>query len=265
LVDIDIYLYFLRHAISPGGNMTGVWKYSDSCADLALVYSDEDRDLFSLCYGYQTDQIKVVGNYNLDDLYTLSAEKNQNTKVKDANKNVVYIENGFSDPKYPIPGWTEDLVADEVENLADVCADYEYKLIIKLHPSSDYSILLERLAKHKNIQVMLHCDLDRLIANADVVIGQSSSVLMMAIAAGKILGILDIPPLGLQITTFLDREMGMPIRCIEDFRAILNKTKHKSIKPLKPNKIIDQFIGPFDGNATRRISETIILYSTKSK
>ena len=42
--DAEIYLYFIRQAISPGGNLVGKWTYIDSCADLALVYSEEDKE-----------------------------------------------------------------------------------------------------------------------------------------------------------------------------------------------------------------------------
>jgi len=257
-LDYEIYLYFIRQALSPGGNLAGRWKYRDSCTDLALVYSEEDKQLFCSCFGYPEDRVKVVGNYNLDDLHAVHQSQFTSAYKVGSSKYCVYVENGFSDPKYTVTGWTEDLVADEVESLADICGEFGYKMILKLHPSSDYSTLVQRTSDCNNIDTVLHCDLGELIAGADFVVGQSSSVLMMAAAVQKPVVILDLPPLGLKITTYADRKMGVIVKSLPEFRTLLCEV-HDGRSPFPGQlDVAEQFIGPFDGKASSRISSIVI-------
>jgi len=261
VLDYEIYLYFARQALSPGGNLAGRWKYRDSCADLALVYSEDDKQLFCSCFGYREDQINVVGNYNLDDMHAVHQRHLTSASKGGSSKYLVYVENGFSDPKYTVTGWTEDLVADEVEGLADICGEFGYKLILKLHPSSDYSTLVERATDHANIETVLHCDLAELIAGADFVVGQSSSVLMMAVAVRKPVVILDLPPLELKITTYADRKMGVLVKSLDEFRTVLCEAHDGRLSFSGQSEVAERFIGPFDGKASSRISDIVISLS----
>ena len=260
IFDREIYAYFARQAYSPGGNLAGKWKYRDSCADIALVYSEEDRNLFVSCFGYDTESILVVGNYNLDELFEKNLSYRDDVTLSgDARKNVVYIENGFADPKYTVRGWSEDLVADEVENISRVCADFGYKLKLKLHPSSDYSTLIERLSRNRNVEIIKHCDLAELIVQVDIVLGQSSSVLMMALAVGKPIFILDIHPLNLKITTYADRGFGEITSSLDKLRDLLSKRDDAYSASACPDADkVGQFIGPFDGQSSNRISSVIM-------
>jgi hypothetical protein len=260
--DSEIYMYFARQAVSPGGNLAGRWKYRDSRADIALVYSDEDKRLFCSCFGYRADEVAVVGNYNFDDLYAAHRRNLISASKGSSGKYVVYVENGFSDPKYPVPGWTEDRVADEVENLAGICSEYGYILILKLHPSSDYSTLIRRFSDHLNIKLVLHCDLGELVAGADVIVGQSSSVLMMAFAVRKPVVILDLPPLRLQLTTYADRKMGVVVKSFAEFRAFLREAQEKTLLCSGQSEVAHQFIGPFDGKSSSRISDILISFAS---
>lgn len=260
-LDHEIYLYLLRQAISPGGNLLGKWIYKDSCADFALVYSENDRVLFASKFGYSEDRVDVVGNYNLDDLYYVH-ELKSNTKETVASVSgnyIVYVENGFSDPKFTVSGWTEDLVADEVEGLASVCEDLGYQLILKLHPSSDYSTLVERVAQNKIIKTVLHCDLAELIVGSFCVLGQSSSVLMMALAVRKPVIILDIPPLDLKGTFYKDQNLGLVVKSIEEFREVLLlQNCDRDFRLSCSSSSLDSFIGVFDGKASQRIANNVI-------
>jgi hypothetical protein len=261
--DMEIYIYFIRHGLSPGGNFAGKWKYRDSCADLALVYSDEDRQLFSSSYGYNEKNIVVVGNCSLDDLYVSYSKKITCTDNQSSGKYVVYVEGGLSDPKYSLPGWTEDRIADEVISLANISRDLGYRFILKLHPSSDYSKLLERVDDQPNITSVLNCDLTELILDSDLVMGQSSTVLMMALAINKPVFILDIPPLELKITTYADRKVGRLIQNYEQFQSNLMSLSSGRLQSIDPSDVLARFIGPFDGNANKRISDILVSFASK--
>ena len=256
--DPEIYLYFLRHAILPGSSQLGQWKYLDACADIALVYSEEDKNLFSTIFGYSHDQIKIVGNYNLDRLFDKQFHTSKSINLLNCTKYICYIENGFSDPKITIPGWSEELVANEVALLSDICNDFEYKLILKLHPSSDYSFILEHLANFSNIEIISECDLVELLSNASFVIGQSSTVLNTALALKKPIVILDIPPLKLKITTYSDRKLGFVVRSLDEFKSILHNAQNRRLPSLELYKATEQFLGPIDGKSTKRISDILL-------
>jgi hypothetical protein len=60
--DFEIYLYLYRVASSPGRAVMGFWKYKDSRADLALVYSEEDKENLQKIFGYDSQAVVVVGN-----------------------------------------------------------------------------------------------------------------------------------------------------------------------------------------------------------
>lgn len=266
ICDSEIHLFFLRIMLSPGKTLTNFWRYTDSVADLAFVYSDDDKTLFVENYGYKPENIKVVGNYNLDMLYSCVEEniRNENLQNKESknakeNKGVfLYIENGFSDPKYQVPGWTEELVSDEIIKIAEVLKRYNFDLYVKLHPSSDYSILIDKLSGIKNIKTFNICDLSRLILESNVVLGQSSSVLMMALAVNKPILLLSIPPLEIKIRQYLDKKIGTLISSMNDFEHYVQNFSKKDKEVYSMDRDArDRFIGPFDGKCNQRIVNEI--------
>jgi hypothetical protein len=258
ILDPEIYTYFIRQAVSPGRNLMGIWKYRDSCADLALVYSEIDRELI-VSVGYDPKDTVVVGNYNLDGLMQQLQNRKSPPETPTVARYVTYVENGFSDPKYPIPGWTEDRVADEVIGVANVCYELGYRVKLKLHPSSDYSVLPRRVADHPGIDVLTHVDLAELIIRSSAVLGQSSSVLMMPLAARKPIVILSIPPLELSIRTFVGRGLGRLVESFEQLREVMVSLDALGDRyPLPSSDEILRFVGPLDGRATQRIAAAII-------
>lgn len=266
MCDSEIHLFFLRIIISPGKTITNVWKYSDSVADRAFVYSDDDKKLFLEKYGYRVENIRVVGNYNLDILYSYFEENTktgnlQNRKFKNAEEKkrvFLYIENGFSDPKYQVPGWTEELVSDEIITIAALLKRHNCVLYVKLHPSSDYSVLIDRLSGIENITLFSSCDLSRLILESDVVLGQSSSVLMMALAVDKPILLLSILPLEIKIRQYLDKKIGTFISSMNDFEHYVQRfSKNDKEIYLMSRDSRDRFIGPFDGQCNQRIVNEI--------
>src|SRR6267154_19482 len=80
--DSEIHLFFLRIMMSPGKTFTNVWRYTDSVANLAFVYSDDDKKLFVENNGYKPENIRVVGNYNLDMLYSYFEENTGNENLQ---------------------------------------------------------------------------------------------------------------------------------------------------------------------------------------
>lgn len=273
IFDTEIHLFFLRIMRSPGKTLTNFWRYSDSIASVAFVYSEDDKELFVEKYGYDAENVLVVGNYNLDPLYCYFEQSNNGertrrddvTLVRSTPKYFLYIENGFSDPKYQVAGWTEELVAEEILSIAAVLNRYNFNLHVKLHPSSDYSVLLEKISNVPNIVVYNKCDLARLIIESVVVLGQSSSVLMMALAVNKPIALLSIPPLDIQIRQYLDKKIGTLISSIAEMESFVQNLSKDNLPNLMDGDARQRFIGPFDGKCTSRIvNELFRLMDTET-
>lgn len=254
--DLEIYLYLYRVASSPGRAVMGFWKYKDSCADLALVYSEEDKENFQKIFGYYASQVVVVGNYNLDHLIAL---KKSNLPLKENNngtsKYAVYIENGFSDPKFKIDGWSEELVSVEIKNISKILKKVGVKLVVKLHPSSDYPILPELLEGDDNIELVLNCDLSKLILDCAYVFGQSSTALLLAFAIDKPVFLLSLHPLKLQLSIYQDKGLGILVESYDQLRSIFLTKKYLSDCNLDERR--SYFMGPLDGLSNTRIVEQI--------
>ena len=114
----------------------------------------------------------------------------------------------MSDPKYTVRGWSEVAVANEVIAMAKILIRYGYRLILKLHPSSDYNDLPRLVSRYKFISVVADCNLAELISMSDLVIGQSSSVLTMPAVLLKPIVLPDISPLRLGESNYARRGIG---------------------------------------------------------
>jgi len=84
--------------------------------------------------------------------------------------------------------------------------------------------------------------------------------LMMALAAGKPVGILSIPPLNLSSYMYVGDGLGVLIRNDIELVNYLSEIAKNSGKSMHPDpKRFTKMVGPFDGCATQRIAESILL------
>jgi len=247
----DIPLYFFRHCISPGSNVCGKYNYLDGLADYALVYSQDDKTYFHEAFGYPFSRVTIVGNYNLDPLHAFTTARDD---TKKCISYVVYIESGFSDPKYTIPGHTEIAVANEVIAMAKILHGYGYNTVLKLHPSSDYSDLPKLISSYEFITVVDSCDLAELIGNSSIVIGQGSTVLMMPLVLLKPIVIPDISPLRLSESVYARQGIGTVVRSYDEFSSYIENILPQLSDTLYQSEDTKRFTGPFDGKATERIA-----------
>lgn len=246
---IEMLRYFFIQSVSPGSNLYGKYLYKDSVADRALVYSERDRDNFIRRFNYPQEKIEVVGNYNLDELYT---------RVNPSNtyrpKYFLYVESGNSNPKYTVKGWKEELVLKEIESLSSILEVFGYKLYVKLHPSSNYEILFDYKA---NINVEVFTDnLENLIQNAEGVIGQTSSVMIMAHMINKPICILDIQPLRLLLFEYVEEGIGRLVSSYAEFEIWVKESIQSDLKVERSEALIYEY-GPFDGKCSDRILKAI--------
>jgi hypothetical protein len=251
----EVSKYFLVQFYSPASNLFGKYYYHDSMTTRCLVYSERDKHNFVNLFKFPSERVLVVGNYNLDKFIIRSKchKNNPNSNY------LLYIENGFSDPKFTVNGWSEELVKQEVENLAAIALKSDLDIYVKLHPSSDYDLLIQESFFPKNVKVFKD-NLDELVINARGVIGQSSSVIVMAVALNKPICILNIEPLPLAIWDYVDDGVGTLVNNIQEFEKWVKTSKIELLDTLHDGKS-NYFYGPFDGKSNDRIVDNIIKLS----
>lgn len=274
-LNVELYTYFIGLFISPGKIFYNIWRFRDSYADLALVYSQSDYDLFTQKMGFAKEKVKVVGNYNLDDLYEKkkigATEESHNTLLQDLNmpagsKYVLYIEGGFFTPGYIIPGWSLDTISNEIRVIASTMKKKGLYVVIKLHPSSDYLDLTDRLSDIDNIVLITSYDLASLTMHAIAVLGQSSSALRLSVVLGIPLFILSIEPLLLILRDYIDNNFGTLVSSYDELEEKIDSVlQNRFNNPPDYYKSFDYHLNPFDGRSGQRVNEVIrVLTNNKN-
>lgn len=268
-LNTELYTYFIGLFISPGKIIYNIWRFRDSYADIALVYSKSDYDLFTKKMGFEKEKVKIVGNYNLDELYFKKQNTYQGAKdskqllkqelgIPDKSNYVLYIEGGFFTPGYVIPGWSLDTISEQIRSIAETMKKKELQIIIKLHPSSDYSDLKDRLFDIDNIVITKDYDLSLLTMHAIAVIGQSSSALRLSSVLEIPLFITSIDPLPLIFRDYVDNHFGVLVSSYSDLEEKLDSVLKGTFKN-SPDylKNTDYYLAPFDGKSGERVNDVI--------
>lgn len=271
-LNTELYTYFIGLFISPGKIIYNIWRFRDSYADIALVYSKSDYYVFTEKMGFQKEKVKIVGNYNLDELFIKkqtiyrSAEENlqlllQDLGISETSKYVLYIEGGFFTPGYVVPGWSLDTIAEQIRSVALTMKKKELQLIIKLHPSSDYLDLKDRLVDIDNIVITKDYDLALLTLHAIAVIGQSSSALQLSAVLGIPLLITSIEPLPLIFRDYIERDFGVLVSSYSE----LEEKIESALKGTFSNspcyfKNFDHYLAPFDGKSGERVNDIVLSF-----
>jgi len=269
IFNLELYEYFFKLFISPGKITCNVWQFKDAYADITLVYSQYDFQLFTEKMGFDRGKVKIVGNYNMDSLFKMRELAKKEVSLTNSiyvdfdlphhSKYVLYIESGFCNPGYVVEGWSMDLIALQIRNISILLKHLELFLVVKLHPSSDYTELFNKLNDIDNLKLTIDYDLASLTLNALAVLGQSSSALRLPVILQIPLLILSLDHLNLLIKDYVENEFGILINSYEELeeqlKIILNGKFKVSANYLKN---VNHFIGPFDGKSEERINNIIL-------
>lgn len=268
----QLYLYFTGLFISPGKINYNVWKFQDAYANLALVYSAFDFNLFTQKMGFKKENVRIVGNYNMDELFYKRNEHTNDANFQEKimidlgfskkSKYVLFIEGGFFTPGYIIPGWSIDAIALQLRKIAAILNGLDLALVVKLHPSSDYGDLLEKISDIQNLVLTSSYDLDLLTMGAVAVLGQSSSALRLPVILGVPLLIHSFEPLQLIFKDYIVNDFGVLVSSYDELAEklqLIMQGKFENSKNYKTN--INHFLHPFDGKCRERISDIILSLS----
>ena len=188
----------------------------DKCCIYAKKYFEYYRQL-----GYEEEQIKVVGNPNLDSLFE-AINKNKfsinilpkevQRLVENNQKYAVFLEDGF--PAQGMGGWNYINLKEHLVELANKLQDNQTKLVVKLHPSSSISDLG---LNHSNALVYKKTDLNTLVHYSNFCIGNISTTMNLPILMYKPIIVPRYNELTRSIADyFVGNEVANPLNSLED-------------------------------------------------
>ena len=235
--------------------------------DKALVYADRYKQFFHEKYGYPLEKIKIVGNPNLDRVYSLLNDKKdpafnrslrQEKKIGDDQPIVTYLATPFVEAGYK--GWTSEARVKQIEEFLEGCIKAGCHLVVKLHPSMNDPAIYDLEKKFAEISIIDACDTPSLIDVSCAVIGHHSSTLLIPIVFDKPLF---IPQWGLMSSLndrFSSKGVAYAVKSLDDLASNLKKINlggslDSSIKDKK--LFFEEYITIFDGKAVERCTSII--------
>tara|TARA_Y100000590_G_C15722599_1_gene1014020 strand:- start:1437 stop:2726 length:1290 start_codon:yes stop_codon:yes gene_type:complete len=238
-------------------------------ADKALVFSNAYKNFFKKMYGYPEKKLFCVGNPKLDDAFSLLIENPDKKKRDDFktqyniplnSKILLYLTSSFVESGYP--GWSRDFRIEEFKKIEKICIKNSFHLVIKLHPSMFYDKKIYEYGEStKNVTIIDETNTPFLAFCSNVVVGHSSSTLLIPIVLKKPLIIMKWPSCSFVNDRFSDYEITKISKNEDDFSALIKnyKTIAKSLEiSSKRKKYIKDFIQFEDNKSMTRIVNQII-------
>ncbi|MBI5482356.1 MAG: hypothetical protein HY906_26105 [Deltaproteobacteria bacterium] len=253
LLDSAVYRYCLGLFREPTQYLFYPPPSPENLTDVALVYSNADRDRHVEGFGYRPDQVIVVGNPNLDDAmaqrYSSRAECARAEGIPDAPY-VLYLEDAFVGDGWK--GWTVASRRAHLKEVEDCCRDAGYHLVVKLHPQSARERSPDDFAGLTNSSVLGQARIADLVRFAERCVGHISSTVRLPILMGKPLL---VPQWGISadLPRYYGEEVVTYCRTIDDFAARLKVNSFEYSR----DAYIAHEMTYSDGKAAERIVQAI--------
>lgn len=167
---------------------------SEVRADLALVYGSFYKERIVELHGYEDENVKVVGNLDLDELVDIQEENSsewnnisKNGVFTNSRKTLTYltqpIVQGGHLEKIEYKNW--------VKNLCDRSEDIGFNLILKLHPRENASLYKDVIENYDNV-FLFNESLFKVVFLSDFILSHYTTAIDLAVALFKPIIIFDI-------------------------------------------------------------------------
>jgi hypothetical protein len=258
-------LLILKMFFNPSKHMMFPPISNELHCDLALVWDKAHKTLFEKEYGYPKNKIKMVGHPPLDYVFKFLRNPPKYNK-----QNTFFIEYPFLfDKKYCVyletasvetgsVGWTEETRINHLQEIATICKNAGFELIIKLHPTTKKMHIKKYFSIVKKVRVISQINLTELIYWSKYAIGQTSTTNDIPIVMGKPLL---IPAWGISESKsrigLTKSVMSKICKTPEELIDCLSDNKIESINEEIKNNYFDSFITYTDGNSLNRTINAI--------
>lgn len=250
---------FLRTQ-APSLNKMGAY-----CTDLA-VWGDFSRRLFA-ARGVPASAIHVTGNPTFDELVQVKKSTENAGRKKKQGKVILYASSDMAGARL----WTHGEVRNAAEALAAAAqAIPGATLIIRPHPSESPSLYAGLEQKYSRTKVQPGGKLYSLIASADLVLTEISTVAFESILLGKPVGIVNFT--GRVISSnypesYVKSGAALPIsktsNVANQIRLLLHDKKTSSALQKGRERFIREQVFKLDGKASKRVAAIIVKLSSK--
>lgn len=153
-------------------------------ADLLLLYTQKDKELYTKMFLFPPKKIKVVGNPEISSFINNPIiEKKQyldNINSSHVRNYVLYLDDGLVANKV----WTDTEWYSFVLEINQIVRDDNYNLIIKLHPRSNYEEHKE-FFESNNILAFTDIDFNNIIYHSSFVVSHYSTTINYALIYNK--------------------------------------------------------------------------------
>lgn len=268
LLDRETYEYFVRLAVSPGTVSHLSWRHRDAYCDRALLYGEVFRRMFINRYGFPSDRVVVVGNYNLDPLFGLVGSEDgaaqarayvETLGVPVGQPAVVYMEGGYVVPTYTWAGWSVEVIVNEAREVASAAREAGLHLIIKLHPVTDPAPFMEAFRDVHDVTVIQFADLGKLVLGTSATLGFGSTTLMAPIACGRPLIVVAFPPQHEDQNLYVRHGAGVKVTTRASLVTQLHRVRAgESFSTVALEAFVAGYMTYTDGKSSERIMTNVL-------
>ena len=154
-------------------------------ADLLLLYTQEDKELYTKTFHFSSEKIKVVGNPEVSSFINnsiISKEQYlEGINVSHIHNYVLYLDDGLVAGKI----WTNTEWYNFILDINKILTDNNYSLIIKLHPRTNYEEHLN-FFENNRIIALVDVDFNNLIYHSSSVVSHYSTTITYALIYNKL-------------------------------------------------------------------------------
>jgi hypothetical protein len=178
------WMLFIRDIFRLARGFVPVYGVSapDSRTTKCAVYLQEDVNHAQSCYGFNEDDIMVVGNPDLSAFHFEEKAIGSWTKPLECDKAIMYIEAGFSSVGLVFKG--TDGFIKHIKNTSNALNSQGYKMLLKLKPSKINTKLIKKALSGSNIELIENDQFLTSLMLCDAVIAETSSLALLPALLG---------------------------------------------------------------------------------
>jgi hypothetical protein len=216
--------------------------------------------------GLRSEQILVTGSPNADQYikYRHPPTKSHFKSMHHRPRILIITTGNPGVQAYVHETWVCDYVAGILDALMPRFDDFH--IALKLHPGEIAGLYREFLADRlpSSMKISDRGNLEKMIAEADIIISPPSTVVIEAQACGKAVILMPLPTLEDRMTTLTEASDVITLQRNEDLvptiDAILSRAPDLSLGKWP----LEQFLGPLDGASSRRLLNAVLALAIES-
>jgi hypothetical protein len=250
------YKHLIQMLLSPGSVYSDPCKDRDLSPNITLVYAQAYKNFYEERLGFKSECVKITGNPNLDSIFSLNRSMQHQSSA--AQRLIIFIVDGMEEG---IKGsFTQNDWIQELREVAGVVKAFGGRLIFKLHPSNNRSLVEAEFDGLPFIKVVQdEVDLS-IVRDAFAVIGHISSALLVPVALKIPVLVPGWTPIYKDYDYYVANGVATSVNSPEELLSslrLLASNKNHFFSEEKNVCFSQNYIGPMDGGSWQRVAKEI--------